>query len=400
MVIKDNGNKRIIVRGLWRMNRRKPIKILIFSVSIGAGHDSVAQAIAERLLAEAPGSEVKIVDTFRYINSILNKVVVGSYMETLRFTPRFWGYLYDQAEEGEKLTEFSQLFAKLISPKLSQLINQVNPQVIIATHAFPTGILGQMKVKGKLHIPLVSAVTDFHIHPIWISKGVDLYFIHSADLAYPLIQEGISWEKIKPIGIPIRMQFGQEINHDEVKKEYGLNGDPVVLVMGGGLGLGRIEVITRKILSEERFGVVVVAGRNKRLYKKLNEINSRRLCVFGYVEDMARIIAACDLIISKPGGVTSAEILAMKKPLIIYSSFPGQEDRNTDYLLNRGAAIKVKKLDLLIPEFSALLQNPLRLQQMKEMAEHLGSPHSSKLVWDNIWQHFGNEFERSSCQND
>ena len=170
--------------------------------------------------------------------------------------------------------------------------------------------------------------------------------------------------------------------------------------MGGGLGLGRIEVITRKILSEERFGVVVVAGRNKRLYEKLNRINNPRLRVFGYVEDMARIIAACDLIISKPGGVTSAEILAMKKPLIIYTSFPGQEDRNTDYLLNRGAAIKVKKLDMLIPEFSALWQNPLRLRQMKEMAEHLGSPHSSKLAWDNIWQHFGNEIERSSCQND
>jgi len=383
------------------MNRIKPIKILIFSVSIGAGHDSVAQAIAERLLVEAPGSEVKIIDTFRYINSILNKVVVGSYMETLRFTPKVWGYLYDQAEEGDRMVEFSHLFAKLISPKLSQLINQVNPQVIITTHAFPTGMLGQMKVKGKLHIPLVSAVTDFHIHPIWINKGVDLYFIHSADLAYPLIQEGIPWEKIKPIGIPIRMQFGQELNHGEIEEEFGLAGDPVVLVMGGGLGLGRIEVITRKILSDERFGVVVVAGRNKRLYEKLKGINNNpRLRVFGYVEDMARIIAACDLVISKPGGVTSAEILAMKKPLVIYSAFPGQEDRNTDYLLNRGAAIKVKKLDMLIPESLALWQNPLRLQQMKEMAEHLGSPHSSKLVWDNIWQHFGIDSERSSCQND
>lgn len=381
------------------MNRERPIKILIFSVSIGAGHDSVAQAIAERLLAEAPGSEVKIVDTFRYINSILNKVVVGSYMETLRFTPKVWGYLYDQAEEGEKLVEFSHLFAKIISPKLTQLINQVKPDVIIATHAFPTGMLGVLKCRGKLHIPVVSAVTDFHIHPIWISRGIDLYFIHSADIADPLLQEGIPWEKIKPVGIPIRMQFGQKFNPVQVKKEFRLSGDPVVLVMGGGLGLGRIEVITKKILSDERLGVVVVTGKNKRLYDSMRKWDNPRLRLFSYVEDMAKVIAACDLVISKPGGVTSAEVLAMNKPLVIYSSFPGQEDRNTDYLLNRGAAIKVKRLEMLIPEFLALWENPLRLQQMKEMAQYLGSPHSSKLVWDNIWQYFGSEFERSSCQN-
>lgn len=367
------------------MIKRKPIKALIFSVSIGAGHDSVAQAIAERLLVNSPGSEVQIIDTFRYINSILNKVVVGSYMETLRFTPKVWGYLYDQAEEGDKLVDVSHIFAKILSPKITQLIKEANPQVIITCHAFPTGMLGAMKRKGKIQTPLATAVTDFHIHPIWISQGIDMYFIPAADLGYSLIQEGIHPERIKPIGIPIRMQFGREIDFTKVKEEYRLSGNPVVLVMGGGLGLGRIEIITKKILSDERFGVVVVAGKNKRLYENLSKWNNPRLRVFGYVEDMAKVIAACDMVISKPGGVTTAEVLAMGKPLVIYSSLPGQEDRNTDYLLNKGAAIKVKKLEMLIPELLALWQNPLRLRQMAEMAKYLGSPHSSKLVWDNLW---------------
>ncbi|MDD2212016.1 MAG: glycosyltransferase [Clostridia bacterium] len=376
------------------MDGKKPIKILVFSVSIGAGHDSVAQAIAERLLSEVPGSEVKIVDTFRYINSVLNKVVVGSYMETLRFTPKVWGYLYDQAEEGDKLVELSQVLAKILSPKLVQLINEVNPQIIMTTHAFPTGMLGAMKCRGQIETLLASAVTDFHIHPIWISKGIDLYFIHSPDLAYPLIQEGISRERIRPVGIPIRMQFGQKTDSLSAKKELCLSGDPVVLVMGGGLGLGRIEVITKKILSDERFGVVVVAGKNKRLYNNLTKWNNPRLRVFGYVENMARVIAACDLVISKPGGVTTAEVLAVGKPLVIYSSLPGQEDRNTNYLLNRGAAIKVKNLDTLIPEILSLWQNPLRLQQMEETAKQLGSPHSSKLVWDNLWSYLEREISK------
>lgn len=367
------------------MKNKKPIKALIFSVSIGAGHDSVARAIAERLLTDFPGSEVQIIDTFRYINSILNKVVVGSYMETLRLTPKVWGYLYDQAEGGDKLVDVSQLFAKIVSPKIVQLIKQTNPHVIITSHAFPTGMLGNIKRKGKIKTPLASAVTDFHVHPIWISQGIDMYFIPAADLGYALMQEGIQAERIKPVGIPIRMQFGREIDVAEVKEEYRLSGNPVVLVMGGGLGLGRIEIITKKILSDERFGVVVVAGKNKRLYDNLSGWENPRLRVFGYVEDMAKVIAACDMVISKPGGVTIAEVLAMGKPLIIYSSLPGQEDRNTDYLLNKGAAIKVKRLEMLIPELLALWENPLKMRHMGEMAKYLGSPHSSKLVWENLW---------------
>ncbi len=366
------------------MESKKPIKALIFSVSIGAGHDSVARAIAERLLTDFPGSEVQIIDTFRYINSILNKVVVGSYMETLRFSPKVWGYLYDQAEGGDKLIDVSNLFAKMVSPKIVQLIKQTNPQVIITTHAFPTGMLGSIKHRGKIKTTLASAVTDFHVHPIWFSQDIDMYFIPAADLGYDLVQEGIQTEKIKPVGIPIRMQFDRELDIAQVKKEYSLCGNPIVLVMGGGLGLGRIELITKKILSDERFGVVVVAGKNKRLFDNLSGWEDPRLRVFGYVEDMAKVIAACDLVISKPGGVTIAEVLAMKKPLIIYSSLPGQEDRNTDYLLNKGAAIKVKKMETLIPELLALWENPLKLRQMREMANYLGSRQASKLVWDNL----------------
>ncbi|HHY06299.1 MAG TPA: galactosyldiacylglycerol synthase [Clostridia bacterium] len=379
------------------MGRKKPIKILIFSVSIGAGHDSAAQAIAERLLVEEPGSEVKIVDTFRYINSILNKVVVGSYMETLRFTPKVWGYLYEQAEQGERLVEISQLLAKILSPKLVQLIDEFNPDVILTTHAFPTGMLGEMKCRGQVKTLLASVVTDFHIHPIWISKGIDLYFIHSSDLAAPLIQEGIAAEKIKPIGIPIRMQFTVSQDALQLQKRFSLSGSPVVLVMGGGLGLGKMEAITKELLSEEKFGVVVVAGKNKRLYETLKKWDNPRLRVFGYVKNIAKVIAACDLIVSKPGGVTSAEVLAVGKPLIIYASLPGQEDRNTAYLLDKGVALKVRELDTLIAELWALWQSPFRLQRMQKKAKQLGSPQASKLAWDNIWLHLEKESGKGHC---
>ncbi|HHZ17419.1 MAG TPA: glycosyltransferase [Peptococcaceae bacterium] len=367
------------------MMKRDPIKALIFSVSIGAGHDSVAHAVAERLTVEAPGSEVKIIDTFRYINSILNKVVVGSYMETIRLTPKVWGYLYDQAEGGEKLVDISRISAKILSPKMEQLINEFNPQVIICSHAFPTGMLGAMKQKGRIKVPLASAVTDYHIHPIWISPGVDLYFIPSPDLDYALLQEGIEARKIKPVGIPIRMQFGQVIEMAAARQKLQLAGEPVVLIMGGGLGLGKIETITKQLLETGQYGVVVISGKNRRLYESLQKRDNPRLRVYGYVENMAEVIAACDIVVSKPGGVTTAEVMAMGKPLVIYSSLPGQEDRNTDYLLNRGAAVKIKKREQLIPELQVLWEDKVRLARMSAAAAHLASPHSSKLLWEHLW---------------
>lgn len=367
---------------------KRPIKVLIFSVSIGAGHDSVAEAMAERLLAESPGSKVKIIDTIRYINGLLNKVVVGSYMETLRFTPRVWGYLYERVEQGERLIEFSQLLAKLLSTKICQLIAEFTPDVIITTHAFSTNLLGEMKCQGKVKPLLVSFVTDFHIHRVWISKGIDLYFIHSPDIATPLIQAGIKHEQIKPVGIPIRMQFAAHWGAQDLRKRFTTSGNPVVMVMGGGLGLGRMKTITKELLSHEQFAIVVVAGKNKRLYKRLEKRQDSQLHLFGYEKNIAEIIAACDLIVSKPGGVTSAEILALGKPLIIYAALPGQENRNATYLLEHNAAMKVKELAVLNKELMELWQNQERLELMREKARILGSPLASKLAWREIWAYW------------
>lgn len=368
---------------------RRPVKALVFSVSIGAGHDLVANALAQELLEEAPGSEIKIVDTFQYINSVLHKVVVGSYMETLKFTPKVWGYLYDQAEDGERLVDLGQILSKLLSTKLEQLLREISPHVILTTHAFPTGILAVAKRRGQITVPLAAAVTDFHVHSFWIHQGVDRYFIPAPDLARPLLLSGLDPECIKPVGIPIRSQFSRKMDPMQAKEELGLDPIPTVLVLGGGLGMGRMEVITRELLTDSTFQVLVVAGKNQRLYDSLSNIKSDKLKVFGFVENMAQVMTAADVIISKPGGVTTAEILALGKPLLIYSSLPGQEDRNTYYLLNKGVAVKVRKLEMLIPEILSMWQNPLRLRHMREMATELGSPDSSRLVWDNLWSLLG-----------
>ena len=364
------------------MNREnKPVRALIFSASIGAGHDTVARALTESITEALPGSEVKTVDTFNYINSVLHKVVFGSYMETLKFTPKVWGYLYEQAEEGERLVDLGQILSKLLSPKLVRLVKEFSPDVIISTHAFPTGMLSVFKARIPVKVPVAAVVTDYHVHTFWIHHGIDRYFIPAPDLAYHLLESDIAPEKIKGTGIPIRAQFGSAIDPEEARRELGLNSHPSVLVMGGGLGLGGIEDIVGNLLDNSSFEVVVVAGKNQRLLDKLDRLKNPRLHTYGFVENIARVVAACDLVVSKPGGVTTAEVLALGKPLVIYSSLPGQEDRNTDYLLNKGAAIKVRKLEMLIFEITSFWNDPLRRRHVKEMAEQIAFPDASRKVW-------------------
>ncbi len=363
------------------------LKVLIFSVSIGAGHDSVAKALAQEIKAKSPSSEVLIVDTFKYINPFLNRVVKGSYIETIKFTPKVWGYLYEQAESGERLVDLGQVLSKLLSPKMVQLLKDFQPDVLVCTHAFPAGILSVLKTKKEFSMPIIACVTDFHVHSFWIHSKVDLYVVAAEDLKQLLTRENKEIKEIRAYGIPIRPQFREKPPQELVRKKLKLADKTTLLVMGGGLGLGKIEDIVAKLINESDWQVLVIAGFNERLKKRLQFLKKdNRLHVYGFVENVAEIMAAADVIITKPGGVTSSEALAMELPLVIISPLPGQEDRNTYYLLNRGAAIMVRKVEDIMMELHSLFNNPLRLQQLREMASYLKKPEAAQKTMEAIWQ--------------
>ena len=313
-------------------------------------------------------------------------MVSGSYKETIKFTPKVWGYLYDQAEDGERLVDMGQLLSKLLSPKLDQLLRGFKPDVLICTHAFPVGILSVLKERKNINIPLVACITDFTVHSFWLHSQVDMYVIASSDLTYPFLEEGISLEKVKDFGIPIRAQFLTKPDQKEARLELGLNPQvKTILVMGGGWGLGKIEEVVHNLLKESNLQVIVVTGSNIKLKNNLELLKEdNRLQVYGYVENICRLMAASDLIITKPGGITCAESLAMELPMVIISPLPGQEDRNTDYFLNKGVAIKVRKVDHLVREITTLCNNELRLKHMREMAAFLKKPEAGRRTIESI----------------
>jgi len=353
------------------------MNILFFSVSIGAGHDSAARSLEQACLEIDPTAKTKIIDTFDYINPTLHKVVLGSYMETLRFSPRVWGYLYHQAEKGESMVEMGPIFSELLSYRLKHLLKSFQPDAIVCTHAFPTGIISLLREKEQITVPLITVVTDFTIHPYWIHPETDYFIIPTEKLVFDAEMKGVPREKIKPLGIPVRPQFARTLNKEEVRMKLGLDERPTVLVMGGGLGLGAVhETVATLLAISHEIQVLAVTGQNQKLFNQLDLLARQddRLRVFGFVENVDEMMAAADLIVTKPGGLTTAEVLARQLPMVIVDPLPGQEDRNTEFLLNWGLAMKARQLEALPALISQLLQSELRLRQMREMAAHLAKP--------------------------
>lgn len=371
-------------------------KILLFSVSIGAGHDLAAQAIREEILRRYPDSEIQTVDTFKYINPVLDRVVKDSYMETIRFTPKVWGYLYDQAEQDSQRVDIKGIMNTLLSGQLEKLVTSFQPDIIICTHAFPCGMLSTLKRKLNLNTPIIAVVTDFTIHPFWVNDQVDAYILPSEQLRFYLLNAGIPEEKIWPCGLPLRAQFANLPSQIEARKSLGLQEKTTLLVMGGGLGLGSIEDIVQHVLKGTlELQIVVICGKNLKLLKKLEALQSRTnsvstLVLEGFTQEIAYYMRASDMIISKPGGLTTAEVLACGVPLFIIDPIPGQETRNSEFLQNLGVGIKTSRLWNLLPAIQQLLACPLRQQQIREMAIFLAKPHAAEDIVDRICKNYFN----------
>lgn len=372
-------------------------KVLLFSVSIGAGHDLAAQAIREEIFCRYPDAEIQTVDTFNYINPVLDRVVKDSYMETIRFTPKVWGYLYDQAEQDSQRVDIKGIMNTLLSGKLEKLVTSFQPDVIVCSHAFPCGMLSTLKRKLNLNTPIIAVVTDFTIHPFWLNEQVDAYILPSEQLRFYLMNAGIPEEKIWPCGLPIRAQFANLPTQAGAREALGLQEKTTLLVMGGGLGLGSIEDIVQTVLRGPlELQVIVICGKNPKLLKKLEGLRSKtnstsNLVLKGFTQEIAHFMCAADMIISKPGGLTTAEVLACGVPLFIVDPIPGQEARNSEFLQNLGVGIKTTRLWNLIPAIQQLLACPLRQQQIKEMATFLAKPHASADIVDRICEKYFSE---------
>jgi len=362
------------------------LKILSLTISAGKGHQKAAEAVKEYYIRNNIQVEFEMIDALKYINPIVDKLIIGGYLKSLKKTPKLYGKLYYYSENEDALASISNLIHDLFSIKLKNLLEEMMPDVILCTHPFAIEMMSILKRKGKTNIPVAAILTDYAPHPFWIHEYIDAYIIPNEDFLDDLLNLGVAKENIYPIGIPVSSAFLTEIPKKEAREILQLEDKLTLLLMGGGLGIGNIkEIFEKLIFSNLDIQIIAVTGYNTILKNQLLNLSlksNKKTKILGYTDKVNLLMSASDLLITKPGGLTISEALVKGLPLILSNPIPGQEEKNTEYLLNCGIAAYVKKVDSIPSIINQIISSPLRLKYMQDMAKEKSKPNAAKDVGD------------------
>jgi processive 1,2-diacylglycerol beta-glucosyltransferase len=363
-------------------------KLLLLSVSAGAGHMRAAEAI--RAHADLHHADVDAVhlDVMDFVSSGFRKLYAEYYIKLVNKAPALWGYLYhatNEAKPDSSRERMRRALERLNTGALLKEIERAKPDAIVCTHFLPAEILSRLIRKHGFSCPVWVQVTDFDLHRMWVHEHMAGYFAASDEVAFRMLAQGIPASAIAVTGIPIMPVFGAKLERAVCAAEFGL--DPqrkTILLMGGGAGLGSLDTVAERLLAlDDGFQLIVLAGKNAAALAALQALALRhpgRLLAQGFTDKVERLMACADLVITKPGGLTTSECLAMGLPMIVNAPIPGQEERNADYLLEQGVAMKAFDSVTLEYRVRYLLNNPAKLADMREKALALGRADAAKAV--------------------
>ena len=385
------------------MSRRDRLpRILVLSASVGAGHVRAAEAVELALRAPGPAATVHNVDVLTLTNPLFRRLYAKTYLDMVTKAPNLAGLVYDLTDQAPSITKRGDRLRILVERlNLGELMKLLRKgpdgtddwaatggwDLVVNAHFLPAEMISRLRRKRELghwgkNLRQVTVVTDFDAHGLWVNDPTDHYFCATEEAAISLGRWGVERSAITVTGIPIHPVFAAPKDAGACRSKHGLSPDrPVVLLLAGGFGVGPVEELYQAALRVATpVHVVVVSGKNAKLKARLEGIavpRKHRATVLGFTREMDELMAAASVVVSKPGGLTTSEVLARAAAMAIVNPIPGQESRNSDHLLEHGAAIKAASPALLTYKLDRLLQDPSRLAQLRKNAAALGRPRAA-----------------------
>ncbi|HAK95703.1 MAG TPA: galactosyldiacylglycerol synthase [Planctomycetes bacterium] len=362
------------------------MRILVLHATVGGGHKSAAMALGEAFRALDPAGAVEVRDTLDFTPRVFKKLYAGSYFWLIDHSPETWGYLYEHAgaRTAERQTaRLLRAFDRLNYRRLLRFIEDFAPDAVVATHFLPTEILMPLAAKGAFAVPYWLVLTDHDAHAVWVRRGPHAFFVGSEEVRVLLEKAGIEPARVRVTGIPISRRFLAPPGEAAARASLGVPRDGrVVLLMGGAGGFSEMAPFARALAAMDDTHTLAVAGRNEELGAAFDELAAAapRLRPFRFVADIERLMQAADVVVTKSGGLTTSECLAMGRPMVIIRPTPGQEERNADYLLEAGAAIKARTPESLAWKIARLWREPARLRVLADAARALARPNAAEDV--------------------
>ena len=359
------------------------------SAGAGTGHIKAAEALEKSFAADGRVVEVINNDALQYTNKLFRDFYSKFYTSLVQSAPNFLGWWYKTSDEPWHTDRMRHMIDRLNTKPLVRFIREFDPHITVCTHYMPAGIISHLIATKQLQAQLSIVVTDFDFHAMWLSRSFHRYFVAINETRAHLEMLGIPNERITVSGIPIDPVFQQAINREEERLRLGLNPKkPVLLLSAGAYGLGSTEFMVERMLNlNSDAQTVVICGRNDELKQRILQLvatQGSRFKVLGYTDEMHKLMKMADIFIGKPGGITTSEAIACGLPMCVVSPIPGQEERNSDHLLEEGIAVKCNDLTTLPFKLERLLEDPDRLARMKANALRFAKPIASATIVDTL----------------
>ena len=358
------------------------MKILVTHVPAGSGHQRAAEAIVEAFSYRQDPAEVLLHDALEGTNWFYQWCFTRGYLDLIHGVPFLWGVMYhltDIKGAGPLVEQLHRLSNGLHGRHFENYLLQLQPDVVIGTHFFPMEVAATLKSRGLLSAHLITVITDFLPHALWIAPGIDTYVVASEPTREDLLSRGIPPDRIVRIGIPVDPKFSSAADGPALARRLDLAPDRFTVLIGsGGAGTGPIVSLVETLdKMSDPLQLLVIAGKNLRLYKRLEALKAKirhPMKIFGFINNMEELMEVSDILISKPGGLTCAEAMAKGLPSILVHPIPGQETRNAQAMIRMGAAVwasRIQEIPALLKKFR---QNPEDLRAMGRNARENSVP--------------------------
>ena len=351
-----------------------------------------AEALEKAFSLRYPDFVVKRIDLLDHCAGPARKLYGGAYGWVARNCPFFYGYLYSGSTRRHSAHGLRMWFDRLNAAPFFRLLAAFRPDAVVSTHFIPANLAAGYRERGRHDLRVFVTLTDYEVHPFWLVTGghVEGYSVAHQQMKHELARLGVPGDSILDAGIPIDPMFMQGKDRKDLRRRYGLKEtSPVILLMAGWNF--RVSAVERMIdhlgTVDGEFQLVVLTGRNRELYERVRakQARERRIAsVFEFIDFVEDLMRLSDILISKPGGVTTAESLAAGLPMVVVDPIPGQEEANSDYILENGAGLKARSLDGLVFKISRLVADPARLGRMRENIRRIARPDAAFSIADAV----------------
>jgi processive 1,2-diacylglycerol beta-glucosyltransferase len=355
-------------------------RVLILAAGIGSGHN-IAAGVLESCFRAAPEVDaVQRLDILESANEVYRTLYDDGYFALVEAAPWLVGWGYDANDPPFKLAHWTSLWDRINTTATSRAITAFRPDIVVCTHFLPTRLVSLMLTRGVLEATLAVVTTDYDFQGLWLSSAFNHFFVARDETKAHMAAIGVPSDRITVSGIPVHPGLDNSVNREAILQRYDLRPDrPTLLISAGAAGGGYTQTIVQQTFRiHNDFQAVVVCGRNAQLKTQIEGLVSLRRTnqyrVLGYTNDMPDLIRAATLFVGKPGGLSSSECMAAGLPMVLIHPIPGQEVRNSDFLLEEGAAVRCNYETTVGYKIDQLLAEPDRITRMAESARRIGRP--------------------------